>query len=984
MKRVKFLILFTLAFAAFSYAGEAPPAAQQKIAVAGAVTDETGEHLTGVSVVIKGSSNGTATNSNGEYALEALSGSTLVFSYLGYKTQEIAIAGKARIDVRMEESLLMLDEAVVIGYGTQRKKDLTGAVTAIKAEAFNKGAINANPLQLIEGKVAGLTITRTNGNDPNSGIGLQLRGVSSANGRQTPLVIIDGVPDGDLSTVAPQDIESIDVLKDGSAAAIYGTRGTNGVILVTTKRGKTGAPKIEFEAMLFTETVTKRLKSLTADEYWQLSVERDKAIIDRGYNTDWFDEMIETPLNYMYNLSISGGNDKTVYRASASYKDQNGIVCVPTNRRTTNGRITLSQTAWDGIIKLDANIAYSNIDAKFTEYEAFEQAVIRNPTYPVYNEDGTFCYSPQPSEFDFNPVAYLYNLNRGTEYNRIQADVRATIAPVNSLKISAMGAVRRDMDLGHYYDPSTSEFNSRTESSVKGVASRSTSFYTARTLDITADYSAAFQKHTFFLMAGYSYQDFLSEGFDAQNQNFSSDAFLWNNLGNGTYLKEGKASISSTKSSNKLIAFFGRLNYNYDERYLLSASLRREGSSRFGINHKWGNFPAVSAGWRLTNEEFMKGIGILSDLKLRAGYGLTGNEMSSNYISIARMGSQQYVLDEGEWKLTYGPSSNPNQDLKWEVKHEFNFGFDASFMNDRLGINFDIYTRRNSDLLYQVQASVPSLIHDAVWANVGDMKSNGIELTLTAAPIKQRNLVWNITANIAHNRSRLVSLSNDKYVSAAKYLEFGYLGAPGILGNTIRLEEGGDVGNFYGFKYKGLTEDGKWLFEDVDGNGAYNDLDKQVIGNGVPKYFAGLTTNLVYKNFEATLSLRGAFKFDVLNTKEIYYGNPNVFPSYNLLESALEKNKDLRDIPQYSSYYLEKGDYLKVSQLSIAYNIDMQKVYKYISSLRVYAAADNLYTFTGYSGIDPELASNGFTTGIDNRTFYPRTCTYTFGVNVCF
>jgi TonB-linked SusC/RagA family outer membrane protein len=885
----------------------------------------------------------------------------------------------------LQEERRELDEVVVIGYGTQRKKDLTGSVTSVKSDAFNQGAINNNPLQLIEGKVAGLTITRVNGNDPNAGLGIQLRGVSSANGRQTPLIIIDGVPDGNLNTIAPQDIESIDVLKDGSAAAIYGTRGTNGVILVTTKKGEGGKVKIDFEAMLFTEVIEKKLESLNADQYWQISVDRNKDIIDKGYDTNWFDEMIKTPLSQMYNLSVSGGSESLVYRASVSYKNQEGIVSVPTNRETLNGRISLTQTNWNGRLKFDANLAYSNIKSKFTEYESFEQAVVRNPTFPVYNEDGTFCYSANPSEFDFNPVAYLYNLNRGAEYDRLMTDLRASVEILKDLKFSVMGAFRKDLDLTHYYDPSTSEFNSVAGvDSPKGIAERSTTSYTARTFEATVDYFKQIGKHRIFFMGGYSYQDFMSEGFGAKNQDFSSDAFLWNNLANGTYLKEGKAEMSSTKSSNKLIAFFGRATYNYDEKYLLTASIRREGSSRFGVNYKWGNFPAISAGWRISNESFMKGVDWLSDLKIRAGYGLTGNEMSSNYISIARMGQQQYVLHGGNWIRTYGPSSNPNQDLKWEVKHETNIGFDAAFLQDRIGVALDIYDRKNSDLLYEVQASVPALIHDQVWANVGDMKSNGVEVVLWGVPVTRKDLVWNVSVNMSYNRSRLVSLSNDKYVSAAKYLEFGYLGAPGILGNTIRLEEGGDVGNFYGFKYVGLTQDGKWIFDDVDGNSIYDDNDKQIIGNGVPKYVVGLTTNLIYKRFELTLSLRGALKFDVLNTKEIYYGNLTTFPSNNLLVSALDKHKNINDIPQYSSYYLEKGDYLKISNLTLAYNFDIAKFSPFVSALRLYVSADNLCTFTGYSGIDPEVASNGFTTGIDNRTFYPRTRTFTLGINLSF
>lgn len=455
--------------------------------------------------------------------------------------------------------------------------------------------------------------------------------------------------------------------------------------------------------------------------------------------------------------------------------------------------------------------------------------------------------------------------------------------------------------------------------------------------------------------------------------------------GEGGYLKEGKAQINSGKGSNKLIAFFGRATYNYDDRYLLTASLRREGSSRFGKNNKWGLFPAVSGGWRISNEAFMKEIEWLSDLKLRAGYGVTGNQMGSNYISIARMSNQRYIWHDDSWILSYGPTSNANPDLKWEVKHEVNVGFDIAALDNRIGATFDVYQRKNKDLLYQVKAAVPSLIYDNIWANVGTMKSNGVELVVYGTPIQKKDLVWNVSANISYNKSRLESLSNDKYVSAAKYLEFGYLGAPGILGNTIRLEEGGEVGNFYGFHYLGLTDDGKWIFEDLDGDKIIQkEKDQKVIGNGVPKFFAGLTTNVSYKRFDLSVSLKGAFKFDILNVKEIYYGNPYTFPSNNLLLSALGKHKNLKDSPQYSDYYLEKGDYLKISNVTLGYNINTSWFGNYLNRLRVFISGDNLYTFTGYSGMTPELTSHGFETGIDYRSFYPRTRMFTFGINASF
>ncbi|MDR1865636.1 MAG: SusC/RagA family TonB-linked outer membrane protein [Bacteroidales bacterium] len=961
-----------------------PVGLTQQKSIGGRITGADGAPLPGVNVVVKGTSTGTVSDANGYYTIRTSDDqAVLTFSFVGHVSKDIPVSGKQTIDLVMEEDAQLIEEVVVVGYGTQRKKDLTSSVVSLKSDDFNKGAIGVNPLQLVEGKIAGLTITRNNGNDPNAGLGIQLRGVSTAEGVTSPLIVIDGVAGGDLQTLSPHDIASMDILKDGSAAAIYGTRGTNGVILITTKQGQAGVARVDFDAMVFTEIIAKRIESLSSDQYWQYSQDHQKKIVDLGYDTDWFNELVKIPVSHAYNLSLSGGTEKFTYRASASYKNQDGIVAVPTTRETINGRISLSQRQWDNKLRFDLNLAYSNINAEYTSYSAFEQAVIRNPTWPVRNQDNTFYYAPTSSDLDFNPVAYLYNHINGAEYQKFMGDFRITLEIIPGLKANVMTALHKNMELTHYYEPSTSEQNAIAQ--IKGQAQRATNNNTDRTLEALLDYSGFAGKHRYSVMAGYSYQDFMAEGYSARNMNFTSDDYLWNNMSTGSYLKEGKATMSSSKSSHKLIAFFGRALYNYDDRYLLTASVRKEGSSRFGKNSKWGMFPAVSAGWRVGNEAFMQDIQWLSDLKIRAGYGVTGNQMGSSYISIARMSSQGYVWHDGQYILSYGPSSNPNPDLKWEVKHETNFGFDAAAFDNRIGMTFDIYRRNNSDLLYEVKAAVPSLIHNNVWANVGNMTSNGVEVVLFGEPVRSENVKWHVSANLSYNKSRLVSLSNDQYVSAAKHLEFGYQGAPGILGNTIRLEEGGEVGNFFGFHYLGLTPEGKWIFENLDDDPTIStEKDQRVIGNGVPKFFAGLTSNVTCGRFDFSLSLKGAFKFDILNVKEIYYANPYTFPSNNLMLSALTKHKDIRDSPQYSDYYLEKGDYVKISNLTVAYRFNTGAIEPYVGSLKLFVSADNLYTFTGYSGIDPELTSSGFTTGIDPRSFYPRTRMFTLGLNASF
>lgn len=948
--------------------------------IAGQVTDKTGLSIIGANIIIKGTTTGTVTDADGYFSLEVPANSLLEISYIGYLSETIQAKGQKKLNIILSEDMQNLEEVVVIGYGTQKKKDLTSSVISVKAENFNKGAVINNPLQLVEGKVAGLNINRPSGNDPNAGMNIQLRGVSSVKGSTSPLIVIDGVPGGDLSTVLPQDIEYIDVLKDGSAAAIYGTRGTNGVILVTTKKGTGEKIHINYEAQLYTETVSKKLDVLTTGQYKQFGKDHNKTFIDFGADTNWFDELVKTPFSHIHNLSFSGGSEKTSYRASLSYKNQEGIVSTKTNRETLNGRIALTQKTWEDKLRFDLNLAYTNIDATFTDYSVFEQAIKRNPTEPVYNEDKSFFYPVGSEEFEYNPVARLKNIGNSTEYNRFMGDMRITLSPLPGLKASAMIALQKNTDLGQYYESRISEGSE--ERGDYGTAQRKAVGATNKTFEGTIEYGGSTGKHTYNAVIGYSYQDFINEDFWAKNYGFLSDVYQSNNLGAGSYLKEGKADMNSGKSSNRLIAFLGRINYNYDNRYLLSLSVRQEGSSRFGTDNKWGTFPAVSAGWRMNNESFLKDVEWLSDLKIRTGYGVTGNQMSENYISIARIGTQQYVWHNDSWVQSMGLSTNPNPTLKWEVKKEWNFGVDASVFDGRLGLSFDTYQRKNTDLLYQVQATVPSLIHSTIWANVGEMKSSGVEMVLSGTPIRTNDINWDISVNLSYNQSKLLSLSNEQYISSATYMEFGTLPAPGNLGQSIRLEENGKVGNFYGYQFDGLTEDGKWKFKDNNGDGKISADDKAIIGNGVPKVFAGLNTGLTYKNFDVTMQLKGAFGFDILNTKEMYYGNPNFFPS-NLLVSVLDKHKALNDSPQFSDYYLEKGNYIKLSNLTIGYTLTPEKI-KYLRNVRVYLSGDNLLTFTKYTGIDPEITSCGFETGIDARTFYPRTRTFTFGVNIGF
>ena len=947
--------------------------------VRGKVTSLSGEPIPGATVIVKGTTVGTVTDNDGFYTLSNVSSDAmLIFSFVGMRATEIQVDGRQQIDVQLEDETIGLDEVVAIGYGTVKKRELTGSVASVKAEDFNV-IPSSNAMELIQGKVAGLSITRTNGGDPTEGFEIRLRGSSSISADQEPLVVVDGIPGGNLSSIAPEDIASMDILKDGSAAAIYGTRGTNGVILITTKSGKKGNMVVEFSSKFTTQTILKTIEVLNADEYRQMKAKLETThpevaagMIDHGYDTNWFDEITRTPFSHVQHLALSGGMDKTTYRLSLYYTDQQGVM-LNSEMEEYRANLNLRQLALNDKLQFTIQLGLSDRNENPVNYDAFRQAIKRNPTEPVYNEDGSL-FEVDGWQYE-NPVGQLTERYRDNSSSHLFANLGTELFITDWLKAGVVGGIQKYRSLDGYYEPSYA--HTQEVAGTSGTASRTASARDTKTLEATIDFNKSIDEHTISATAGYSFQEFIDEGFDAENSNFISDDLLYNNLGSGTKLKDGNADMSSYKTKNRLVGFFARASYNYKGKYFLSASVRREGSSKFGANNKWGTFPAISGAWDLTQEGFMANSN-LDLLKIRAGYGVTGNQGIDPYLSLPRMAESGYFFYNGNFIPGYGPDSNPNPNLKWETKDEYNFGIDWAVKGGRMGGTVDFYVRDTKDLLHLYDVPVPPNLYEETMANVGSMRNSGIEFTINAIPVQKSDFQWNIDFNCDFRKNKLLSLSNEYY--SLEYRNVGEIGSPGVSAWTHRYYEGGSIGNIHGFIYEGLTEDGKWIFKDTDGVEGITVEDRTNIGNGIPDFYAGLTNTLRYKHWDMSVMFRGMFGHQIINHKRIFYENPIMLP-LNIMKSAMDSK--IWDTQNFSTYYVENGDFVKLDNLTIGYNIPL-KSSKWLKSGRVFFTGTDLLCITGYKGIDPEGSIGGLTPGVDSRADYPSTRTFTFGFNLKF
>jgi len=967
----------------------AVPAMAQSVKVSGKVLDASGDPVIAAGVLEVGTSNGVVTSADGSYTITVGSSSaTLSFSSLGYKTVDEVVGGRNVINVTLQEEASFLQETVVIGYGSQRKGDVTSAVASVKADDFNVGNIS-DAGELIQGKVAGLTIANGSG-DPSAKSTIRLRGVISLEGSTTPLVLVDGI-EGSLSTVAPESIESIDVLKDASAAAIYGTRGANGVIIITTKGAKRNENvSVSYSGYASISNFSNTLEFMDAEDIRAGHTDLE----DKGANTDWLKEITRTAFTHSHNINVSGGMKNTTFYADATYRDRQGTI-IDTYNKALNINAGVSQWLFNDIIKLGIDVQNRSTQSDIVSSSSvYHQAILRNPTEPVYNEDGSFYQNFSATNY-YNPVAYIKGREGANKNEQLRLTGSITVKPVKgwetTLKVATVKS-NTHTDVFRNEDDYSNIKNGYT-----GYATQSYSAYKQNLLELTSKYDAEFAgKHRFNALIGYSWQKDMNNSFSATNYNFPSYFFGSNNLAIGSALKEGKASMSSYKGESTLIGFFGRISYGYDNRYNVLVSVRHEGSSKFGANHKWGTFPSVSAGWNIHNENFMQNVKAVDVLKLRAGYGVTGVIPSDSYMSLTRYNYSGYYYKDGEWLPGMSIASNPNPDLKWEKSGEFNVGLDLQVLGSRLGLSFDYYNKTTRDMLYWYTVPTPPNLYDETLANVGIMKNSGIELAINATPVIAKDFRWDMTFTISHNSNKLVSLSNDLYETD----NYQYNGGFGDISSarTHRLEVGKRVDLWYGLVSTGVSENGKWMIQNpetgeseeyvvsMDNNEAYC----QVLGHALPDVYLGLNTSLKYKGFDLNLQFTGQFGFKILNENRVQYES-YYFTQYNHLKSLLDApyadgNALSREMnsKQWTSAHLESGNFVKLKNMAFGYNFNI-KENKWINSARVYVSASNLFTITKYSGLDPELSNSDLMYfGHEYSSNYPPVRSFTFGVNLKF
>ena len=904
----------------------------KKVKVRGVIKDETGEPIIGATVRVKGQSEGTVSDFDGNFTLDVTDDNTLQISYIGYQTQEFAVGKQHYFSIVLEEDKKILNEVVVIGYGTQKKGDITSSVGSVKSEDFTAGAIN-DAGQLIQGKIAGLSVTNPSGN-PVGGTEISLRGNTTILGASTnPLILIDGVP-GDFNTVAPEDIESIDVLKDGSAAAIYGSRGTNGVVLITTKKSKgNNINEVQYSGYLSLSTIAKKPDFCDADDYRQQIKDglRDAAW-DLGDNTNWIDAITRTGLSHVHNISFKGGNAQTNYIFNVNYRNLQGIF-KRSDKEEFQGRAEVNHSMFDDKLRFNFQLlgnqtgyTATSDGGSFNTY-SWRQALIHNPTEPIKNADGSWHENTGIFNYD-NPVSRIYECDGEQKISQTRFSSNITLTPIKELTFNALFSYDKINQEGGYYE--TKKHISNVRDGMNGYASTGGSSTVTKLVELTAQFHKNFGDHTIQALAGYSYQESTYSNQYERNYNFPTDLYSWHNIGVGQALKEGLGTEYSYWLDTNLIGFFGRLNYNYKNRYLLMASVRHEAASQLaGTNKPWGTFPSVSLGWRITEEKFMKNQKVFDDIKLRAGYGVTGSQPSQSFLGVPLLGYGDYYLYNGQWIRALQPTQNSNDKLKWEEKHEYDIGADFSILNYRLNVSVDWYYRLIKGLLYDYSVPSPPNLYTTTRANVGEMSNNGLEIMVNAIPVQTKDFKWETTITFSTNSNKLKSLSNDLYQTSSDYFMTGWIEEP-IKTESHIVRIGHKVGDIYGFKVVDVDESGKWIYLDKNGNRVnYDEFthsfeDKQILGNGVPKWYLGFNNQFRYKNFDIAINMRGAFGFQIMNGMRMFYENRSR-QDWNRLRSAYDKvfGKAVLNTlcsEEFNSYYVENGDYWKIDNITLGYS----------------------------------------------------------------
>lgn len=994
----------------------------QNTTISGTVTDtKDRQTLIGVSVKVNGTNIGTSTGADGTYRISVPNNaSTLVFSYLGYNNLEVSIGGRTSINVSLEPSNTSLSEVVVVGYGTQKKSDVTGATATVLAKDLNAGVVN-NPLQAIQGKVAGLNIVSSGGDPTNNRPTIRLRGTSSLSANSEPLIVIDGVAGVSLNSVAPEDIEQMDVLKDASAAAIYGSRGANGVIIVTTKRGKAGKATVELNSYAGIEQIANVLDFLSPDEYVsKLSeLKLNVSANDYGARTNWFDEITRDAISHNQNLSVSGGAENFNYRGSVVYMDQPGIA-LNSGMDRLNARLNLSQKMFDDKLEVQLLLSQQQSNRQFVDYFSFLLAGRINPTFPVRNDQGSYL-QPGVAGFDVfngkripggfeieNPVARMEELTNEAKQRETLGNLKVFFTPVKGLRFGLNTSVNSFNENRGFFRPSTFKAGGNDLSS----ATRNSREVIDRLTEATGQYSQTAGKHSFDVLAGYTYQKLSNDGFNASNTGFP-DVFGYNQLSAGNNNADGSTNrvVGSYKSEAILIGFIGRLNYAFNDKYLLTANIRRDGSSRFGENNRWGWFPSVSLGWRLKQEKFLQNADFIDDLKLRVGYGVTGNQEGIyDYASRLLYGPQGSYFTNGGFQTAYNYSQNANPDLQWETSAMTNIGLDFGILKGRLNGSLEFYNKNTKDVLFDYGIAIGSTygsdnltaVAGSILANVGRINNKGVELALDYLAIDKTDFQWRTNVNFAHNRNEVKSLSSGifAYNPASPRTYGGYGSGQGGIAQPVVLQEGYPIGQFFGPKFLGFGKnaDGspKYNWQDFGGGG--NDpfgKDRTYIGSAQPDLIFAWGNNFTFKRFDFNFLLRGALGHQIVNGPYIYSANPNRFPGNNALVDAFSSGIPSGLSPAFSSLWVEDGDFVRLDNFRLAYRLP--KFVKYLSNAQVYIAGNNTFVLTKYRGIDPEPrlgatrdiyggsdVGTNLSPGIEPITFYPRTRSFSLGFSLIF
>jgi len=953
--------------------------------VTGTVKDNQGLPLQGVSVVVKGTTTGTITGSDGLFRLTVPSDAkTLVFSFIGTKGQEIEIGNQATFNVVLLEESYLVGEAVVVGYGKTAKRDLTGAVSVVEQKDLNKG-VYSSPAQLLQGKVPGLLVTRSG--DPSATASVTLRGPSTlrSGAAMEPFYVIDGVPGASIDAVAPDDIVSINVMRDASSTAIYGSRAANGLIMVTTRRAKNNESYVSYNGYVAFEKVSNRIEMLSADELRSYLAAVNKVPLDEdGSSTNWQDEVMRTGISQNHNISFGHASEKTRYSVSVNYLENQGIIKTSSMDRLT-ARMSVEQQMLNDHVILGLNLTSTQTNQHVIREELFSNMLKYLPTIGIYKPDGTYFQNTQNSNYH-NPVAILDNDIEDRKIGNILTNATIKVKILKGLTYDASLSYQNTEIKRNVYDKQASTLKIGSN----GFAMRNEYANRKSLFENYVTYENTFGQNKLTLLGGYSWEENkLNDGFQAANSNFVTDDLLYNNLSLGSSpdkVTNDERFGTATIQTLRLISFYARVNYQFADRYLLQATVRRDGSSAFGTNNQWGTFPSISLGWRISNESFMKNQSLFSDLKLRVGYGVSGNSLGFDpMISKMKYGLTGVTYINGNQVQSIGVTQNENPDLKWESTSMTNIGLDFGFLKNRITGTIEVYNKLTSDLIWYYPVKVPPYLYPYLWANVGEISNKGIEFQIDATPVQSEKFRWTTTFNISSNKNEVTSLSNDQFETPETGIWTAAIGGKGQSGNPTQIiKEGYPLGSFFLRKWAGRDASDVSLFYAANGDKlrvvTVNDF--VIAGSAQPDLLFGWNNSFSYKKFDLSFFFRGVAGNKILNgtlaaLNDVNYAASNNIPKFSLGEPIGDINSFY-----YSDRFLENGSYVRLDNATLGYTIDLSKIK--LKSARLYITGNNIFVITKYSGVDPEINMGGIEPGIDNNNFYPKTRSYILGISLNF